>query len=64
MYGGIFMPGIGHHESSAETPPRRSRNGAPGARFSSKWTKGMSGSAAGPANVGIVVSSVAIPRKP
>ena len=58
------MPGIAHQESSAELPPRRSTNGAPGDRLPSKFTKGVSGWAAEPDRAGIVVSSVAMPRKP
>jgi hypothetical protein len=45
-------------------PPRRSRTGAPGERLLSKFRKGVSGSAAGPDRAGIVLSEVAIPRKP
>jgi hypothetical protein len=58
------MPGIGHQESSVPTPPRRSTDGAPGERFFTRWTKGVSGSAAEPDRAGIALSEVLIPRKP
>src|ERR1700679_2329727 len=58
------MPGIGHQESSVPTPPRRSTEGAPGERFFTRWTKGVSGALAGPDRAVIVLSEVLMPRKP
>src|SRR5579875_2525857 len=58
------MPGIGHQESSVQTPPRRSTGGAPGERLVTRWSKAVSGSDAGPDRSVIWVSEVLIPRNP
>src|ERR1700733_943985 len=58
------MPGTGHQESSVPTPPRRNTDGAPGERFFTNWTKGVSGGPAEPDSAVIVLSEVLMPRKP